>query len=76
MERLLRAGDEAAARAYARRLAGVFGPDAWLSLELHTPDDEAVQPKEVTHLIQCGVLDSRAALLAEFEGMGQTGGAL
>lgn len=40
----------------------------------------ALQPKEVTHLIQGGAFDdledSRAALLAEFEGMGQAGSAL
>jgi DNA polymerase III alpha subunit len=39
-----------------------------------------LQPKEVTHLIQCGALDglgdSRAALLAEAATMGQTGSAL
>jgi len=39
-----------------------------------------LQPREVTHLIQCGALDglgnSRAELLAELAGMGQTGSAL
>ncbi len=39
-----------------------------------------LQPKEATHLIQCGALDglgdSRAGLLAELAGLGQTGSAL
>ena len=39
-----------------------------------------LQAKEVTHLIQCGALDglgdSRAAMLAELAGVGQTGSAL
>lgn len=39
-----------------------------------------LQPKEVTHLIQCGALDglgdSRAALLAELTGLGSAGSAL
>lgn len=42
IERLLRAGDDTAARAYAHQLAGIYGDQAWLSLELHTPADEPV----------------------------------
>ncbi len=42
LERLLRAGDEQAARDYARRLAEIYGESAYLSLELHRPDDEAI----------------------------------
>jgi DNA polymerase III subunit alpha len=42
MERLLRAGHLDAARRYAGRLAGIFGSDAFLSLELHTPQDVGV----------------------------------
>jgi DNA polymerase-3 subunit alpha len=41
-ERLLRAGDLSAAREYAGRLAGIYGEDAYLSLELHRPEDLAV----------------------------------
>jgi DNA-directed DNA polymerase III PolC len=42
VERLLRMGDDAAALAYARRLAEIYGDNAALSLELHQPDDEAI----------------------------------
>ena len=42
VERLLRQGNEQAARDYARRLAEVFGEGAYLSLELHQPSDEDV----------------------------------
>ncbi len=47
VERLLRAGNEQAARDYARRLAEVYGENACLSLELHQPDDEVVARKIV-----------------------------
>lgn len=40
IERFLRAGDTAAAQAYAGRLAGIFDEDAYLALELHRPEDE------------------------------------
>jgi DNA polymerase-3 subunit alpha len=55
IERLLRAGDEAAARDYARRLADVYGENAWLSLELHTAADEAVAREVVTMGQQAGL---------------------
>jgi len=42
VERLLRIGDDRAARDYARRLAEIYGEHTNLSLELHQPDDEAV----------------------------------
>jgi len=42
VERLLRAGRVPAAREYARRLAGIYGEDARLSLEMHQPEDLAV----------------------------------
>ncbi|GIK40864.1 MAG: hypothetical protein BroJett011_46970 [Chloroflexota bacterium] len=55
VERLLRAGDESAARDYARRLADVYGENAWLSLELHTAADEGVAWEMVTMGQQIGV---------------------
>jgi DNA-directed DNA polymerase III PolC len=42
IERLLRTGNVQAARDYAHRLAEVYGENAYLSLELHQADDEAV----------------------------------
>jgi DNA polymerase-3 subunit alpha len=42
VERLLRAGDLNAAHRYAGRLAGIYEADAYLSLELHRPQDRAV----------------------------------
>jgi DNA polymerase-3 subunit alpha len=42
LERLLRAGYEAAARAYAAHLADIYGENAYLSLEVHRPEDQAV----------------------------------
>ncbi len=42
IERLLQMGNEQVARDYARRLAEVYGEDAYLSLELHQPGDEVV----------------------------------
>ena len=42
IERYLRAGDAAAAQRYAERLAGIFEQNLYLTLELHTPGDEAV----------------------------------
>ena len=48
IERLLRAGDEAAARAYARQLAGIYGDKGRLSLELHTSTDERIAQEMVT----------------------------
>ncbi len=48
-ERLLRAGHPQAARRYAGRLAEIYGPDAFLSLELHTPQDVGVA-REVTSI--------------------------
>ena len=42
LERFLRAGDNAAARLYAGRLAGIFGDNAYLSLEIHAPADLAI----------------------------------
>jgi DNA polymerase III alpha subunit len=39
VERLLRAGDPAAAARYASRLASLYGADAFLSLEIHQPED-------------------------------------
>jgi DNA polymerase-3 subunit alpha len=39
VERLLRAGDREAATRYAGRLAALYGRDAYLSLEIHQPDD-------------------------------------
>lgn len=42
VERLLRQGNEPAARDYARRLTEVFGEGAYLSLELHQSGDEDI----------------------------------
>lgn len=42
VERWLRLGNEPAARHYARRLAEIYGENAYLSLEMHQPDDETV----------------------------------
>ncbi len=42
LERFLRAGDLASALNYAGRLAGIFEENAFLALELHHPEDEAV----------------------------------
>ena len=39
LERYLRAGDGAAAHLYAGRLAGIFGENAYLTLEIHAPAD-------------------------------------
>ncbi len=41
LERYLRAGDGPAAHLYAGRLAGIFGEQAYLSLEIHGPADLA-----------------------------------
>jgi DNA polymerase-3 subunit alpha len=41
-ERLLRAGHLQAARRYAGRLAGIYGQNIYLSLELHKPQDVGV----------------------------------
>jgi DNA polymerase III subunit alpha len=42
IERYLRAGDLSAAQMYAGRLAGLFGEEAVLSLELHRPADQEI----------------------------------
>jgi DNA polymerase III subunit alpha len=42
IERLLRAGNIAAASRYAARLASIFGDGAYLSLEIHSSQDRAV----------------------------------
>ncbi|MGB3712867.1 MAG: DNA polymerase III subunit alpha, partial [Candidatus Promineifilaceae bacterium] len=42
IERLLRDGQEHGASRYAAWLGGAFGEDAFLSLEIHTPEDGAV----------------------------------
>jgi DNA-directed DNA polymerase III PolC len=42
LERLLWAGDEAVARAYAVHLADIYGESAYLSLEIHRPEDQAI----------------------------------
>jgi DNA polymerase-3 subunit alpha len=42
VERYVRAGDPAAALRYAGYLAGIYGEQAYLSLELHRAEDEAV----------------------------------
>jgi hypothetical protein len=42
IERLLRAGNLAAAQVYAGRLAGIFDDHAYLALEIHSPTDRAV----------------------------------
>jgi DNA-directed DNA polymerase III PolC len=49
LERLIRAGDEQAARRFAGKLGGVFGERAYLALELHKPDDRAIA-REITAL--------------------------
>jgi DNA-directed DNA polymerase III PolC len=41
LERLLRAGDPAAAQRYGARLAELYGDGAYLSLEIHRPEDRA-----------------------------------
>jgi DNA polymerase-3 subunit alpha len=48
-ERLLRAGYPQAARRYAGRLAAIYGENAYLSLELHVPEDVDVA-REVASL--------------------------
>ena len=42
MARCIRAGDVKLAHRYAGRLAGIFEEDAYLGLELHTPEDNAI----------------------------------
>jgi DNA-directed DNA polymerase III PolC len=42
VERLLRAGDSELALRYASRLADLYGPNTFLSLELHRPEDRSV----------------------------------
>ncbi|NOX61199.1 MAG: DNA polymerase III subunit alpha [Chloroflexi bacterium] len=42
LERLLRAGDEAAAARYVAHLAGAFDDRAYLALEIHQPSDNAI----------------------------------
>jgi DNA polymerase-3 subunit alpha len=42
LERLLRAGDEAAARAYTVHLADIYGESVYLSLEVHRAEDQAI----------------------------------
>jgi DNA polymerase-3 subunit alpha len=49
IERLLRDGQEDGASRYAARLGGAFGEDAFLSLEIHRPEDRAVA-QEVENL--------------------------
>lgn len=49
VDALLRAGDESAAYTYAARLAGVFEEDAFLSLELHQPED-ALTARQLTRI--------------------------
>ena len=51
VERLLRAGNPAAARRYAARLADIYGTNAFLSLELHQPEDRALA-EELVALVQ------------------------
>ena len=51
IERLLRAGHAEAARRYAGRLAEIYGPDALLSLELHTPQDVDIA-RQVTSIAE------------------------
>jgi DNA-directed DNA polymerase III PolC len=48
IERLLRAGVPAAASRYAARLASIFGDRAYLSLELHQPQDEGLARRLVS----------------------------
>ena len=40
LERFMRLGDRAAASRYAAKLGGIYGDKAFLSLEIHHPDDE------------------------------------
>ncbi|MCL4870609.1 MAG: DNA polymerase III subunit alpha [Anaerolineae bacterium] len=42
LERLVRQGDRAAASRYAAKLAGLYGDRAYISLEIHHPDDEPI----------------------------------
>lgn len=42
VERLVRADDLAAAARFAGRLAQLYGEDAYLSVEIHTPEDQSV----------------------------------
>ena len=42
VERLLRAGEREAAARYAARLAGIYGQDGYLSLEIHQPEDRPI----------------------------------
>ena len=55
VERLLRQGNEAAAREYARRLAEIYGQNSYLSLELHRPGDEEIAQEIVTISQSLGV---------------------
>ncbi len=55
LERLLRAEDEQAACDYARRLANIYGENAYLSLELHQTQDEPVAQKIVSIGQQLGL---------------------
>jgi len=57
VERYLRAGDRAAAHRYAGRLAGVYGENFYLSLELHRPADadRAIAQEVVTLGLRLGV---------------------
>jgi DNA polymerase-3 subunit alpha len=61
IERLLRAGDPEAAARYAARLAGIFGEQAFLSLELHQPQDHQVAAK----LIALGQRQGLASVAAQ-----------
>ena len=49
VERMLRAGDEESAARYVSRLGGIYQENAYLSLELHTPNDRQIA-KEVEAL--------------------------
>ncbi|MBK9050209.1 MAG: PHP domain-containing protein [Chloroflexi bacterium] len=42
LERFMRRGDRAAAGRYAAKLGGIYGDKAFLSLEIHHPDDESL----------------------------------
>ncbi|UCG23083.1 MAG: DNA polymerase III subunit alpha, partial [Chloroflexota bacterium] len=42
LERFVRAGDQLAARRYAARLGGIFGENAYLSLEIHSAEDREI----------------------------------
>jgi DNA polymerase-3 subunit alpha len=48
VERLLRAGDGAAAARYAGRLAHLYGEGAYLSVEVHRPEDRLIVEELVT----------------------------